>query len=57
MSGVGQSGDRRFGGGGALPPIQVIHRDGGALVTWSVVGTFGLLGLIVAVGFLVTRRS
>jgi hypothetical protein len=57
MSGVGQSGDRRFGGGGALPPIQVIHRDGGALVTWSVVGTFGLVGLIVAVGFLVTRRS
>jgi type VII secretion-associated serine protease mycosin len=56
MSGAGRHGAQRFGGGGVVPPIQVVYRDGGVLVTWSVVGGLGLVGLVVAVGFLVAWR-
>ncbi|MGI8330828.1 S8 family serine peptidase [Actinomadura scrupuli] len=56
MTGAGQDAGRPLTGDGAVPPIQVVHRDNGVLVTWSVVGLLGLVGLTVAVGFLVARR-
>jgi hypothetical protein len=34
----------------------VIYRNSDLLVTWSVVGILGLVGLVVATGFLVSRR-
>jgi type VII secretion-associated serine protease mycosin len=56
MSEAGQNGAQRFTADGVVPPIQVVHRDGRLLVTWSVVGALGLVGLVVAAGFLVARR-
>jgi type VII secretion-associated serine protease mycosin len=52
MSGAGQDGAQRFTSA-ALPPIQVIHRDGALMLTWSVVGGLGVAGLLLAGGFLV----